>query len=199
MNEIPPGLAAYAGLVRAWAPRLDLVSPADLDRFEERHIEDSLRITPLLEDAPDGPCVDVGSGAGLPGIPLAIAVPGRVWRLLEPRLRRAAFLEEAVRALGLRRCEVLAITAEEAGQRPDLAGSHAFATARALAAPEVAADKLTPLLQPNGRGVIFLGENATPPAGAGEWRPGLAIIGARHTAPPRAESGYPRTGPEEGT
>ncbi|MGH2757021.1 MAG: RsmG family class I SAM-dependent methyltransferase, partial [Actinomycetota bacterium] len=64
-------LAAYAALVRTWANRLDLVAPGDLDRFEERHIADSLRLLPLLERLPEGPCVDVGSGAGLPGIPLA--------------------------------------------------------------------------------------------------------------------------------
>src|SRR5688500_14128170 len=72
-------LDLYAALVRAWAPKLDLVSPADLERFEERHIADSLRVLDLVAGAPQGPCCDVGSGAGLPGIPLAIASE-RHWR-----------------------------------------------------------------------------------------------------------------------
>src|ERR671919_1499973 len=52
-------LGAYADLVRAYAERLDLVAPGDLDRFEERHIRDSLKPLALLGALPDGPCVDV--------------------------------------------------------------------------------------------------------------------------------------------
>ena len=107
----PEAFLRYAQLVRAYSPKLDLVSPRDLDRFEERHIRDSLRALRYVRQAPPGPAVDVGSGAGLPGIPLAIADPYRHWRLLEPRRRRAAFLEEVVRELDLPNVEVLARTA----------------------------------------------------------------------------------------
>ena len=53
-------LAAYAGLVREFSGRLDLVAPGDLERFHERHVADSLRLLPVVDDAPEGPCVDVG-------------------------------------------------------------------------------------------------------------------------------------------
>jgi 16S rRNA (guanine527-N7)-methyltransferase len=167
-------LKAYSQLVRAWSSKLDLVSPGDLDRFEERHIADSLRVLDLLSEVPSGPCMDIGSGAGLPGIPLAI-VSDRHWRLLEPRRRRAAFLEEVVRELNLD-CEVIAKSAEEAAEDPRLASRHVFATVRALAPPEKAQALLQPLLQKKGIGAIFLGESAESPSNSRLWRPGIAIV-----------------------
>lgn len=170
-----PLLDAYAELVRTWALRLNLVALDDLDRIESRHIADSLRLAPLLAEAAEGPCIDVGSGAGFPGVPLAITHPDREWRLLEPRSKRAAFLEEVVRQLGLPNCEVVAQTAEQAVKDPNLAGAHAFAAARALAAPPEAFDLLRPLLTPEGVAAVFLGEGADVPRGTQGWENGIAI------------------------
>ena len=164
-------LDVYAALVRAWAPKLDLVSPADLERFEERHIADSLRALGLVEDAPEGPCCDAGSGAGLPGIPLAVE-SGRHWRLLEPRARRAAFLDEVVRELDLD-CEVLRLTAQEATRE---GYRHALVTARALAPPEEAFELIMPLVAPGGIGAVFHGPGASLPATASAWSDGIATI-----------------------
>ncbi len=169
-------LSEYEDLVRLWAPRLDLVSPGDLDRFHDRHIADSLRISDLISGSADGPCADIGSGAGLPGIPLAI-VTGRHWRLLEPRAKRAGFLDEVIRDLELD-CEVLHMTAEEAARDPALAGAHVVATARAVAPPEAAFALLGPLVAPGGRAVVFHGSDAVLPIGAVRWQPGIATIEA---------------------
>ncbi len=167
-------LGAYADLLRRYAPRLNLVAMGDLERLEERHIADSLTALPLVDAAPDGPAVDVGSGAGLPGIPLAISRPGRTWRLIEPRAKRVAFLEEVVRELDLN-VEILAMTAEQAADRT-FGASHAVATARALAAPEVASRLIRPLLAPGGRGILFVRADTPLPEGAEVAAPGLAII-----------------------
>jgi 16S rRNA (guanine527-N7)-methyltransferase len=172
-------LEAYARLVRSWAPRLDLVSPADLDRFEDRHIADSLRALPLLDEVPPGPIVDVGSGAGLPGIPLAVA-SGRFVRLLEPRARRAAFLEECVRVLDLDG-EVVVRTAQQAADDRRLAGTHAAAFARALAPPQAAAEMIVPLVATDGLAVVFLGNEGELPRDAEEWAPGIVIVRAVDT------------------
>jgi 16S rRNA (guanine527-N7)-methyltransferase len=172
---VSAGLDAYAALVRRWAPRLDLVSPADLERFEERHIRDCLRALPMVEALPDGAAVDVGSGAGLPGIPLALAGRPRRWRLIEPRRHRAAFLEECVRALDLD-CEVVTLSAQEAARAPGLAAGHVCALGRALASPSSTFALLAPLLAPGGTAVVFLGRNAQVPPGATLWREGLAIM-----------------------
>ena len=116
----------------------------------------------------------MGSGAGLPGIPLAIA-SGRAFRLLEPRRRRAAFLEEVVRELELEG-EVIRMTAEQAARESRLAGSHIGATARALAPPGTAFELLTPLLAPGGLAAVFMGEGAELPPNAEEWAPGIATM-----------------------
>jgi 16S rRNA (guanine527-N7)-methyltransferase len=168
-------LVEYAALIRRWAERIDLVAPADLDRLEERHLADCLRLAPLLDALPSGPCADVGSGAGFPGIPLAIARPDRSWRLIEPRRRRAAFLEEAVRVLELD-CEVVVSSVEEASADVRLARAHALATARALAPPQRAFDLVMPLVAVGGAGAVFVGEGATMPPESEEWMPGVAIM-----------------------
>ena len=179
-GEYGPQLDAYETLLRSWAPRLDLFSPRDLSRLRERHSEDSLRALPLLADR-SGPCIDVGSGAGLPGIPLAIAAPQLLWRLLEPRKLRAAFLEEAVRELRLN-CEVIVRTAEEAALDPALAAGHDVATARALAPPLEAFRAIAPLVRVEGIAVIFLGERGEVPPGAEGDAGGLAIM--KKSSPP---------------
>lgn len=169
-------LGGYVALVRKWAPRVNLIGAGDLERFEVRHIEDSLRALPAVAGAPEGPAIDVGSGAGLPGVPLAIADPTRHWRMLEPRAKRAAFLEEVARDLGLD-FEVVRLTAQEAAHDRAFAGVHAVATARALAPPEGAAALLRPLLARGGVGILFLGADAALPEGTEAAEPGLAIIG----------------------
>lgn len=166
-----PKLEAYAQLVREWSSRLDLVAPGDLDRFEERHIGDSLRLLPLLKKVVDGPCIDVGSGVGLPGIPLAIC-SDRHWRLLEPRKKRAAFLEEAVRTLEID-AEVIVATAEDAAR--SLGAVHALATARALAPPERSFAIARPLVTGSGTVAVFVGSGPIPP-GAEEWQLGIATM-----------------------
>ena len=172
MTEPSHRLEAYADLVAAWAPKLDLISPRDLPRFRERHIDDSLRALPLVDELPPGPAIDVGSGAGLPGIPLAIADPGRHWRLLEPRARRAAFLEEAVRELELD-CEVSRMTVADAARATGWAGAHVAATARALAPPEESFRLLLPLLRHRGIAVVFAGKNAPTPPETRVFEPGI--------------------------
>lgn len=171
----PAARKAYVELIRSWAPRLDLIAPRDIDRIEERHINDSLKALPWVLLAPPGPAVDVGSGAGFPGVPLALAAPQRLWRLIEPRARRAGFLDEVVRELDLN-AEVIRMSAQEAAADPGLAGAHVVATARALAAPANAFGLLEPLLGRGGVSLVWVGERAQIPSEADESVPGLAII-----------------------
>src|SRR5262245_46067579 len=93
-------LEAYEALLAERAIPLGMVSPADRDRLRERHILDSIRAAPLLAGE-EGETADLGSGAGLPGIPLAIARPDLRFRLIDIRRRRVAFMELAVETIGL--------------------------------------------------------------------------------------------------
>jgi 16S rRNA (guanine(527)-N(7))-methyltransferase RsmG len=168
-------LRTYVELVRRWSERLDLTSPGDLERFEERHVADSLRLAPLVGDLPTGPAVDVGSGAGLPGIPLAIVGPERSWTLIERRARRAAFLETVVRDLELD-CDVVAGSAEEFARLSPLRGRFVFGVARAVAPPQRAFALLAPLVGAIGVRAVFVGRLAPLPQEAEMWRRGVAII-----------------------
>lgn len=168
-------MGAFAALLRHYGSRVDLMAPGDLGRLEERHLDDSLKALALVASSPSGPAIDVGSGAGLPGIPLAIAVPERLWRLLEPRSKRAAFLDEVVRELGLN-AEVVRKTSQEAATDPALAATHAVATARALAQPRRAFELMGPLVAPGGVRVVWLGRSSALPPGAERWADGLAIM-----------------------
>lgn len=136
---------AYAGLLATDAYRLGLV------RFDPHSAgEEVIASLLLMEVLVPGPLVDVGSGAGLPGIPLAIAV-GAV-TLAEPRRRAVAFLEKAARTLEVD-LEVIPAPAEELAGTDRREGFHTV-TARAVAPPPVALELAAPLAAPGGAVVL---------------------------------------------
>lgn len=144
-------LQRYAVLLRDRALPLGLVSESDADRLWERHVLDSLRGLACMEPA-DRTVVDVGSGAGLPGIPLAIALPSVEFVLAESKRPRVAFLEAAVEALGLRNVSVAPRRVEGLRIAPDMC------LARALAPPAASWRLTSPLLSGKGRLLYWAGQ-----------------------------------------
>jgi 16S rRNA (guanine527-N7)-methyltransferase len=90
-------LTLFASLVEKWSRHINLVSKGDISTLWPRHIDDSLQIAPLV-CSDDAPGIDLGSGAGFPGLVLAIAT-GRPFHLIEADQRKCAFLREAARAV----------------------------------------------------------------------------------------------------
>ena len=115
-------------------------------------VDDALRAVPLLAGT-SGSIVDVGSGGGSPGVPLALALPERRFRLVESRRRRCDFLERVTNDVS--NVEVVWGRAEE--QPTD---EHGAALAKALAKPPVAAELCLPLVQPDGIAILWVGETA---------------------------------------
>ena len=116
----------YAAMLRAESARQNLVSASTLDRLWDRHILDCAQLVKFAP-APDSSWVDIGSGAGLPGIVIAALMKGRVL-LIEPRRLRAEFLERAVSELGLdARVSVAVLKVEKVN------GAFDVITARAVA------------------------------------------------------------------
>ena len=115
-------------------------------------LEDALRAVPLV-DAAGGPVVDVGSGGGSPGIPLAVSLPQRSFVLVEAERRKCEFLERVASPLG--NVEVVWGRAEE--QPVDACG---VALAKALAKPPVAAELCLPLVRPEGIAILWVGTTA---------------------------------------
>ena len=130
-------------------PGLTSVSREDARRI---HLEDSLRAADVVRGF-DGPIVDVGSGGGAPGIPLAVELPDREVTLLESNRRKCAFLERWARELP--NVRVVCGRAEE--QPVDAFG---VAVAKALAPPQVAAEWCLPLVAPGGAAILFVGPSA---------------------------------------
>ncbi len=130
-----------------------VIGPREADRIWDRHILNSLTLADLI---PIGASVvDVGSGAGLPGIPLAIARPDLSVTLLEPLLRRTTFLEPVVRELGLgARVRVVRARAEDHHQQYDVV------TARALAPLDRLIRWCRPLLKDGGTLLALKGRSA---------------------------------------
>jgi 16S rRNA (guanine527-N7)-methyltransferase len=118
-------LTAYAGLIARWSPRINLVAPGDLPRLWDRHIADAAQLVPLIPRAARS-IADLGSGAGLPGLVLAI-LTGLPTHLVERDRRKAAFLREAARATAA----PATVYAADAGALPPLGAD--LVTARALA------------------------------------------------------------------
>lgn len=110
------GWREYGRLLHAKSASLALVAKGDRNEIFTRHVQDSLNPVSLL-DRPPASVLDIGSGGGLPGIPLAIAWPGTDVVLLESRERKAGFLEQTVRALELRRVEVICARLEDVASR----------------------------------------------------------------------------------
>lgn len=101
-------LARFAELIRHWNRFASLISRRDERRIEERHLQDSLSLVAVLETlASPGRIADVGSGAGLPGIPLAIVLPGAHVTLIERSAKKSRFLQQAVMQLGLPNVDVV--------------------------------------------------------------------------------------------
>ena len=147
-------LDAYELLLRVRAVPLGMIAQADLPRLRERHILDCLRAAALVGQAESA--YDLGSGAGLPGIPLAIAAHELHVVLVEARRNRGAFLELAVDELGLRNVSVFVGHAEELVERVDLVVARAFTDAPGCW--RIA----EPLLQPGGRLLYFAGTGFDP-------------------------------------
>jgi 16S rRNA (guanine527-N7)-methyltransferase len=140
---------------------LGAISRSDSARIRERHTLDSLRAVPIVDGVDEA--ADLGSGAGLPGVVVAIALPQVRMLLIERRPQRAAFLELAVEDLGLSNAAVVA------GRVEDVPGDVDVALARAFAPIGEAWARALRILRPGGRLVYFAGAGSAtpePPAGS---------------------------------
>lgn len=134
-----------------------LIGPREVPRLWERHILNCAVVGELIEEGAS--VVDVGSGAGLPGIPLAIARPDLRITLVEPLLRRTIFLSEFVDEVGLKNVTVVRGRAEQSGVIKEAGGADVV-TSRAVAPLAKLAHWSLPLLRDHGRMLALKGTSA---------------------------------------
>jgi 16S rRNA (guanine(527)-N(7))-methyltransferase RsmG len=175
-------LRAFSDYLMEHAVPYGVVSRRDADRVFERHVLDSTRAVACIP-AGTRTVVDVGSGGGLPGIPVAICRPDLRVYLLEVRRRRVALLEAARQELALSNVTVVAGRAEEVSLIADVG------LARALGDPEASWRLASRLLSEAGCLIYFAGRSWS----ADRWNPRLGAAGASATV--CARSGDPAEGP----
>ena len=175
----------YADAIIRANERLNLTRVTEPQQIQIRHFLDSLTCAlPVLADLKRGVawrCMDVGAGAGLPGIPLAIAFPALRVTLLESTGKKARFLADAVTELGLSDATVVTARAEEAGREPDHRDGYELVVARALAPLPVALEWCLPFAVTGGRCVLPRGSDLADQLPAG--RVAAGELGARVLPP----------------
>jgi 16S rRNA (guanine(527)-N(7))-methyltransferase RsmG len=175
-------LLEYGELVRRGNPRLGLVSRGDLDRLHTRHLQECLA-PELLDVVPEGAAlIDVGSGGGMPGIPLAVMRRDVRVTLLEPRQKKAAFLDRCGLLLNLR-VPVIVKTLEELA-RSEGAAHWEVATSRGIRWTPGLAACLSKVIVEEGTLIRF----GAPHPGV----PGVRSVTLQDSLAPRAIQSWPR-------
>lgn len=183
--EIDPALgralAAYIDLLMRWNRRINLTALTDDDRGIDRLIVEPLAAARQLPK-PDAAITDIGSGGGSPAVPMKLAAPAARLRMVESRTRKAAFLREAVRQLGLGGTIVEAARCGDLAAREELLGKSDVVTVRAVRAGGRLLRQILPLVRPGG--VVFLFRNTGDDLEAGP------------PSPWRVDAVYPLAGPD---
>lgn len=150
----------YLARLLAMNERMNLTAVTDPIEVWTRHALDALSLVPLLAElGPGASLVDVGSGGGVPGIPIAVARPDLRVTLVEATQKKAAFLGAVAQALGLANVSVRAERAEQLARGP-LHGAFDVATARAVGKIALLAPLTAPFVKPGGRVLLIKGQRA---------------------------------------
>ena len=168
----------YTQELIAWNQRLNLTRIVEPDEIAVKHFLDSLSVAPLLP-VKSGPLavIDVGSGAGFPGLPLKIALPELRLTLLEATGKKTTFLRHLLDLLQLKDVTVLTARAEEAGRLPAHRQHYDVALARAVAALPVLAEYTLPLVKVGG--LVIAQKGQSPQAEVKEAANAVGILGGK--------------------
>ncbi len=155
---------AYLSLLTDWSQRMNLVGDATAEVVEPRHFLESIALGSALREReilrPESRVLDVGAGAGFPGVVLKIIWPNIRLSLLEATAKKATFLTALVEALGFDETSVLTGRAETLGHRPDLRGKFDLVVARAVAPLPALLELTLPFARIGGRVVTPKGSRA---------------------------------------
>ncbi len=168
------GIERYVGLLLDANERVNLTRVTEPDEVARLHLLDALAALPLLDAAAPRRAVDLGSGGGVPAIPLALARADVEWVMVDSVGKKASVLREFVARLGLANATVLSERAEALGRDPRHRERHDVVTARACASLPVLVELALPLVAVGGRLLAWKGPLVD---GDDEVRRGRAAIG----------------------
>ncbi len=165
----------YQELLLEWNERMNLTAVRDPEAIQARHFVDSLACSLATGDFNGQLLIDVGSGAGFPGLPLKIIYPDLRLRLLESVGKKRDFLQTAIDALCLADAQVMGGRAEDAGQNRVQREAYDWAVARAVARLGTLVEYLLPLVRVGGYVLAQKGRQAA--VELGEAEKGIALLG----------------------
>jgi 16S rRNA (guanine527-N7)-methyltransferase len=170
-------LEQYEQMLIDWNSRINLTAIREPKEIRVKHFLDSLTTLLVLREMPPERLVDVGTGAGFPGIPIKIVCPSMRLTLFESVGKKAEFCRHVVSALELDGVEVIQERAEAAGQMRGHREGYDWAAARAVASMPVLCEYLLPLLKVGGRMLAMKGESG--PAEAHAAEKAMHLLGGR--------------------
>lgn len=165
----------YAAELQAWNQRFNLTSVTDRAQIEIKHFLDSLSCLMVKRPRPGDRIIDIGTGAGFPGIPIRIACPQVHLVLVESIGKKAQFCQHIVDELQLTNVAVIHSRAEQVGKLPEYRETFDWAVARAVAKLPTLLEYLLPLVKVDGRTIAQKGDTA--PAEAQSAAGAMEVLG----------------------
>lgn len=159
---------------------MNLTALAEPQDFLEKHLRDSLLLHRHFQFEPETRLIDVGTGAGFPGIPIAVMEPELTVVLLDSLTKRIHFLEEVIAALDLKNAKVLNSRAESAGRQPQLRESFDYCVSRAVSHLNKLSEYCLPLVRPGGYFIPYKAEKVL--AELLESERAISLLGGELTA-----------------
>lgn len=154
-------LQRYIRELLYWNAQVNLISRADEENVLEKHILHSLSVLKFIDLKPKSRCLDVGTGGGLPGIPLAIVCEGSHFLLIDSIAKKIKMTEMFAKHTGIKTLSALTSRAEELAKQKRYEKSFDFIFSRAVAKTFSVLGWVEPMLKPNGKVVLYKGGDLT--------------------------------------
>ena len=162
-------LVTYEKELLEWNQKFNLTAIRDTESIRTKHFLDSFSCVLAWKASPPNHLIDVGTGAGFPGIPLKILYPNLKLTLVESVRKKVMFCQHIVSLLGLEHVNVLQARAEDLGQDPQNREKFDWAVARAVANLNVLSEYLIPLVKVGGAMLAQKGESGPAEAQSDQW------------------------------
>lgn len=156
-EKLPDKLEVYMSMLKEWNRKMDLTAVTDDEETLDKHFIDSLTVLKTGLITPASALIDVGTGAGFPGLVLAMARPDITVTLLDAQQKRLSFLDETAKSTETVNVAIIHERAEDGARKKELREQFDYAVARALAPLNVLCEYLLPYVKPEGYALCWKG------------------------------------------